>query len=127
MIQPKTNMANEKKFTLQDAQELISLFPCCKDDVDMNEFLMWLNVELEHWTRYEKLNVTNDDGQRTAKIALAHLMELPDYYTRLAKMEKEWEQAKEWAPAKPRFESEIKWPADAETFDAWDFLLKSTP
>ena len=32
-------------------------------------------------------NVTEDDLAVTAKIAWAHLKELPDYYTRLAKME----------------------------------------
>ncbi|WP_406606900.1 DUF5661 family protein, partial [Candidatus Infernicultor aquiphilus] len=36
-------------------------------------------------------NVTNDDPLTTGKIALAHLTEFPDYYTRLAKMEKEAE------------------------------------
>ena len=33
-------------------------------------------------------NVTNDDLVLTGKIALAHLLELPDYYTRLMRMEK---------------------------------------
>jgi multisubunit Na+/H+ antiporter MnhG subunit len=32
-------------------------------------------------------NVTDDDLVMTAKIALAHLNELPDYYDRLAEME----------------------------------------
>jgi hypothetical protein len=32
-------------------------------------------------------NVTNDDLEATAKIAWAHLKEIPDYYTRLNKME----------------------------------------
>jgi hypothetical protein len=31
--------------------------------------------------------VTDDDPLVTAKIALAHLRELPDYYTRLARIE----------------------------------------
>ena len=34
-------------------------------------------------------NVTNDDLELTGKIALAHLKEFRDYYTRLSKMEKE--------------------------------------
>jgi hypothetical protein len=34
-------------------------------------------------------NVTGNDPLLTGKIALAHLTEFPDYYTRLAKMEKE--------------------------------------
>jgi len=36
-------------------------------------------------------NVTNDDPIMTGKIALAHLNEFADYYTRLEKMEREAE------------------------------------
>jgi hypothetical protein len=38
-------------------------------------------------------DVTHDDPLATAKIALAHLNEFPDYYTRLRKMEQEAEQS----------------------------------
>ena len=34
-------------------------------------------------------DVSHDDPLMTGKIALAHLTEFPDYYTRLAKMEEE--------------------------------------
>jgi hypothetical protein len=54
---------------------------------------MGLEVELEHGKRDPPTNVTNDDPVLTGKIALAHLNEYPDYYTRLAKMEKEAEEA----------------------------------
>jgi hypothetical protein len=50
---------------------------------------MGLDVELEHGTRDAHTNVTNDDPLMTGKIALAHLNEFADYYTRLAKLEKE--------------------------------------
>jgi len=50
--------------------------------VDLNEFRMGLKVELEH------RNVTKGNLTLTGKIALAHLNELPDYYTRLKKMER---------------------------------------
>jgi hypothetical protein len=50
-----------------------------------------MGVELEHGLSDLVTNVTDDDGVMTAKIALAHLNEFPDYYTRLARME---EQAK---------------------------------
>ena len=36
-------------------------------------------------------NVTDSDPVVTGKIALAHLNEFPDYYTRLARMEAEAE------------------------------------
>jgi len=47
-----------------------------------------MNVELEHGIDNVKTNVTNDDLIMTAKIALAHLAEYPDYYERLEKMER---------------------------------------
>ena len=54
-----------------------------------------MNVELEHGTRYPDLDVTGDDPIVTAKIALAHLREFPDYYQRLEVMEREADAA--WA------------------------------
>ena len=59
---------------------------------DVEQFRMGLDVELEHGIRELSTNVTNDDEITTGKIALAHLNEFPDYYTRLQKMES---QAKE--------------------------------
>jgi hypothetical protein len=50
---------------------------------------MGLNVELEHGTISPGTNITNNDPIMTGKIALAHLNEIPDYYTRLARMRKE--------------------------------------
>ena len=52
-----------------------------------------MNVELEHGTRFPDLDVSGDDPVTTAKIALAHLRELPDYYERLKIMEREGEAA----------------------------------
>ena len=60
-------------------------------DVDLEQFRMGLAIELEHGTLDSTTNVTNDDETITGKIALAHLREIPDYYTRLAAMEKEAE------------------------------------
>ena len=48
-----------------------------------------IEVELEHGTRDPATDITHDDPLLTGKIALAHLNELPDYYTRLALMEQE--------------------------------------
>ena len=57
--------------------------------IDFNQFYMGINVELEHGTRYGAVtNVTNNDPITTGRIALAHLIEIPDYYTRLEKMER---------------------------------------
>jgi hypothetical protein len=42
-----------------------------------------LEVELEHGTRYQDANVTNNHPVLTGKIVLAHLKETMDYYERL--------------------------------------------
>jgi hypothetical protein len=54
---------------------------------DVDQFRRGMNVELEHGMRDMRTNVTDDDPQVTARIALAHLHEFPDYYTRLEQME----------------------------------------
>jgi Protein of unknown function (DUF5661) len=56
---------------------------------DVEQFRVGMTVELEHGLRDERTNVSNDDPHVTAKIALAHLNEFPDYYTRLERMEEE--------------------------------------
>jgi hypothetical protein len=54
---------------------------------DVEQFRAGFGVELEHGTVDQRTNVTDDDPLVTGKIALAHLTEFPDYYTRLARME----------------------------------------
>jgi hypothetical protein len=56
---------------------------------DIEQFRMGMDVELEHGLHDPATNVTGDDAVVTGKIALAHLNEFPDYYTRLARMEEE--------------------------------------
>jgi len=58
---------------------------------DPEQLRMGLEVELEHGVHDPQTNVTDDDELVTGKIAWAHLKELPDYYTRLARMEAEAE------------------------------------
>jgi hypothetical protein len=58
---------------------------------DVEQYRMGMEVELEHGTVDPLTNVTDDDLLMTGKIALAHLNEFPDYYTRLRKMEDEAE------------------------------------
>ena len=56
---------------------------------DLEQFRMGLDVELEHGPRDPETDVTGNDPMITGKIALAHLTEFPDYYTRLAVLERE--------------------------------------
>jgi predicted DNA-binding protein len=62
---------------------------------DVEQFRIGMNVELEHGLRDLNTNVSDDDAHVTAKIALAHLNEFPDYYTRLERMEEEAK--RDWA------------------------------
>jgi len=80
-------------FTRDQAEELGRLvgIEWKQSRFDVEQFRMGLDVELEHGFREASTNVTDDDRLTTAKIALAHLNEFPDYYTRLAVMEKEAE------------------------------------
>ena len=56
---------------------------------DLEQFRMGLGVELEHGPRDPETDVSGNDPIVTGKIALAHLTEFPDYYTRLAVLELE--------------------------------------
>lgn len=60
-------------------------------NVDLEQFRIGLAVELEHGSQDPATDVTHDDETVTGKIALAHLKEIGDYYTRLAAMEREAE------------------------------------
>jgi hypothetical protein len=60
-------------------------------DVDLEQFRMGLAIELEHGSQDPATDVTHDDETITGKIALAHLKEIRNYYTRLAAMEREAE------------------------------------
>jgi hypothetical protein len=60
--------------------------------VSLEQFRMGLSVELEHGSRDPTTDVTHDDESITGKITLAHLREIPDYYTRLNAMGRDAEQ-----------------------------------
>ena len=79
----------EKRFSFGEAKQIGDTLDIDWKKFDVEQFRMGLEVELEHGRRDPKTNVTNDDPLLTGKIASAHLNEFPDYYTRLAKMEKE--------------------------------------
>lgn len=69
-------------YQLQDAFYAAERLGVKFDQFSPEEFLTGINIELEHGTVNEKTNVTNDDLIITAKIALAHLKEFPNYYNK---------------------------------------------
>ena len=81
----------KKTFTSEQAKEIGEQLGITWDKYDVEQFRMGMDVELEHGTIDHNTNVTDDNPLITGKIALAHLNELPDYYTRLEEMEEQGE------------------------------------
>lgn len=84
-------MSEKKVFTTDQAKTIGEQLGINWSLFDIEQFRMGMDVELEHGTCDQKTNVSNNDPLITGKIALAHLNEFPDYYTRLEKMENEAE------------------------------------
>ena len=84
-------MASKRQFTTEEARHIGDRSGVYWNQYDIEEFRMGLAVELEHGLHDMQTNVTGDDELVTGKIALAHLKEIRDYYTRLAIMEREAE------------------------------------
>lgn len=84
-------MTNREHFTAEEARQIGEALGIDWSEYDVEQFRMGLDVELEHGLVSPHTNVTDDDPIMTAKIALAHLNEFADYYTRLEKMEREAE------------------------------------
>ena len=82
-------------FTSNDAAKALDLagIDISNERYTIEDVATGMNVEAEHGTRFPDLDVTGDDPVITAKIALAHLREFPDYYERLEVMEREAEVA----------------------------------
>jgi hypothetical protein len=84
-------MSDRRHFTEADARrvgEQIGI-DWSSAPFDVEQLRRGMEVELEHGLHDQLTNVTDDDPIVTAKIALAHLNEFPDYYTRLERMEDE--------------------------------------
>lgn len=96
-------------FTIQEAKKIGDDIGVDWNRVDLGQFAQGIKEELEHGEDMgiepETTNVTGDDLHVTAKIALAHIYEVADYYTRLEHLEKdaeaEWEgkSIQEWVDA----------------------------
>lgn len=71
-----------------DAKRIGSIIGVDWGKVDLGEFRKGLEVEQEHPA------VTRGDMRLVGRIALDHLQELPDYYSRLIKMERSGRRSK---------------------------------
>ncbi|OGD33273.1 hypothetical protein A2V94_06755 [Candidatus Atribacteria bacterium RBG_16_35_8] len=85
-------MTVKKHFPAEEAKKIGEELGIDWSKFDIEQFRAGMDVELEHGKVDPNTNVSNDDPLITGKIALAHLNEFPDYYTRLLKMEEEAEE-----------------------------------
>ena len=87
----ESTMETKLRFTKEDALMIARALKIDfnKEKFDIDEFAAGINVEIEHGSKFSETNVTKNDPILTGKIALAHLKEFPDYYTRLKKLEEE--------------------------------------
>jgi hypothetical protein len=76
-------MSAKQHFTAKEAREIGEKLGLDWSRFDVEQFRMGLDVELEHGLRDPSTDVTGNDPLLTGKIALAHLNEFADYYTRL--------------------------------------------
>jgi hypothetical protein len=73
----------QPRVTAQEAKAILAAVGTGGMKVDLEEFRIGLEVELEHGTRFPEANVTNNHPLLTGKIVLAHFKETLDYYKRL--------------------------------------------
>ena len=73
----------EPSVSKEEAATILSIVNTRKMDIPIDDFKQGLEVELEHGTRYEDANVTNNHPVLTGMIVLAHLKETMDYYKRI--------------------------------------------
>jgi len=85
-------MSAKIHFTAEQAREIGDKLGIDWSRFDVEQFRMGLDVELEHGLHDPSTDVTGNDPILTGKIALAHLKEFADYYTRLEKMERDAEE-----------------------------------
>lgn len=74
---------SEPKVLTEEARAILAELNVMGMDIKLDDFLMGLEVELEHGLRFKEANVTNNHPILTGKIVLAHFKETLDYYQRL--------------------------------------------
>ena len=67
----------------EEASTILGMVNTKGMEIPVESFRKGLEVELEHGTRFEDANVTNNHPILTGKIVLAHLKETMDYYERI--------------------------------------------
>lgn len=120
-MQVNPDFYNDSKFekyglSLKIAKQVGDTIGVNWDEVDLGEFCQGIKEEMEHGTLYTDSHVAkpgatqvhDDSFEAAGRIALAHLHEMPQYYTLLEEMEEEGEgywdshDRREWVAAQRR-------------------------
>lgn len=67
----------------EEASTILEIVNTKSMEIPLENFRKGLEVELEHGTRFDDANVTNNHPILTGKIVIAHLKETMDYYHRI--------------------------------------------
>ena len=67
----------------EEAATILKIVNTKSMDIPVEDFRKGLEVELEHGTRFDDANITNNHPILTGKIVIAHLKETMDYYQRI--------------------------------------------
>jgi len=73
----------EPNVSEEEASTILNIVNTKGMNIPFKIFRKGLEVELEHGTRFEDANVTNNHPILTGKIVIAHLKETMDYYERI--------------------------------------------
>jgi len=76
-------LLKKAEVTPEEAKTILAELEIGDMNIELKDFQLGLEVELEHGIRFAEANVTNNHPILTAKIVLAHFKESLDYYQRL--------------------------------------------
>ena len=76
------NIVGDNMFKINDILNIAKNLNVDFTKFTIDDFITGINIELEHGKVNPLTNVTNNDLLTTAKIALAHLNEFPNYYNK---------------------------------------------
>ena len=69
-------------YSINDVLKVAKILNIDFTKFSLEDFITGINIEFEHGLINPLTNVTNNDLLMTAKIALAHLNEYPNYYNK---------------------------------------------
>jgi hypothetical protein len=82
-------VTNGKQIVYEEAKRVGDVLGVDWNMFPVEQFRLGLCVEQEHGTADARTDITNDDPLLIGRIVWAHLKRIPDYYTRLLKLEKD--------------------------------------